>query len=178
MITRAVLKYLLNCFLLVVPALVVDLLLASRLPAEWQFDVFWRDIPPALAYGERISSLVVNILPVFMILRISTLRQRKGLVIYIVGMLAYSPELPKSPGLLALAFLIGTICFASFGFLLGAILPSTRSAQGIGLILFFVMMILGGVWLLQQLNTGNIKPLFLATATPTRSAGSPTCWPS
>ena len=89
MITRAVLKYLLNCFLLVVPALVVDLLLASRLPAEWQFDVFWRDIPPALAYGERISSLVVNILPVFMPLRISTPRQRQGLAVYIVGMLAY-----------------------------------------------------------------------------------------
>ena len=67
-----------------------------------------------------------------------------SVIVFVVGMLAYSPDLPKSPGLLALAFLIGTICFASFGFFLGAIMPSTRSAQGIGLILFFVMMILGG----------------------------------
>ncbi len=75
---RAVLKYLLNCFLLIVPALVLNLLWASRLPAEWQFDAFWRDIPPALAYGERITSLVVNVLPVLMPFRISTTRQRKG----------------------------------------------------------------------------------------------------
>jgi hypothetical protein len=84
------LKYVSNSFLLVVPALVVDLLWASRLPAGWQFDVFWRDIPTALAYGERISSLVVNILPVFMTFGISTQRQRKGLAAYIVGMLAYN----------------------------------------------------------------------------------------
>ena len=67
-----------------------------------------------------------------------------SILITIVGLLAYSPHLPVSPGLLVLAFLIGTICFACFGFFLGAVLPSTRSAQGIGLILFFVMMILGG----------------------------------
>ena len=83
------LKYVSNSFLLVVPALIVNLFWASRLPPEWQFDVFWRDIPPALTYGERISSLVVNVLPVFMPLRISTIRQRRGLVVYVVGMLAY-----------------------------------------------------------------------------------------
>ena len=86
---RVLLRYLQNCFLLIVPALVLDLLYASRLPDEWQFDVFWRDIPPALTFGERITSLVVNILPVFMPLRISTLRRRQGLVVYIVGFLAY-----------------------------------------------------------------------------------------
>ncbi len=89
MLKSTLLKYVSNSFLLVVPALVVDLLWASRLPAEWQFDVFWREIPPALAYGERISSLVVNILPVFMPLCISTPRQRQGLAAYIVGMLAH-----------------------------------------------------------------------------------------
>jgi hypothetical protein len=67
----------------------MGLLWASRLPPEWQFDVFWRDIPPALVYGEKITSLVVNILPALMPLRISTMRQRKGLAVYIVGILAY-----------------------------------------------------------------------------------------
>lgn len=89
MLKSTLLKYASNSFLLVIPALIVDLLWASHLPAEWQFDVFWRDIPPALAYGERISSLIVNILPVFMPLRISTMRQSRGWMIYIVGMLAY-----------------------------------------------------------------------------------------
>jgi tetratricopeptide (TPR) repeat protein len=36
----------------------------------------------------------------------------------------------------------------------------------------WVIMILGGVWLLQQLDRGEIKPLFQATALPTRAAAS------
>ncbi|MGB8980319.1 MAG: tetratricopeptide repeat protein, partial [Anaerolineales bacterium] len=36
----------------------------------------------------------------------------------------------------------------------------------------WVVMILGGVWLLQQLDKGEIRPLFEATATPTRSPES------
>jgi len=36
----------------------------------------------------------------------------------------------------------------------------------------WVMMMLGGVWLIQQVSRGDIKPLFEATPTPTRSVGS------
>src|SRR5215212_841429 len=36
----------------------------------------------------------------------------------------------------------------------------------------WVVMLLGGVWMLQQMDRGEIKPLFQATATPTRSPGS------
>lgn len=35
-----------------------------------------------------------------------------------------------------------------------------------------IVMILGGVWLLRQVNQGDIKPLFLPTPTPTRTSGS------
>lgn len=66
------------------------------------------------------------------------------LMVTALGFATYHPDLPESPGLLALAFVLGTVSFASIGFFLGAVLPSTRSAQGVGLILFFVMMILGG----------------------------------
>ena len=84
-----VLKYLLNCFLLITPALILNLLWATRLPPMWQVDFFWKDIPPAIAYGENISRIFINFLPVFMPLRVSTKRQRTGLVIYIIGMLIY-----------------------------------------------------------------------------------------
>ena len=67
-----------------------------------------------------------------------------SLLVTVVGFLAYSPDPPKMTALLVPAFLLGTVSFACFGFFLGAVLPSTRSAQGVGLILFFVMMILGG----------------------------------
>ena len=36
----------------------------------------------------------------------------------------------------------------------------------------WVVMLLGGIWLLQQLGRGEIKPLFLATPTPTRTTNS------
>ncbi|HAV78216.1 MAG TPA: hypothetical protein DCX53_12780 [Anaerolineae bacterium] len=36
----------------------------------------------------------------------------------------------------------------------------------------WVVMILALIWMLQQMNKGDIQPLFLATPTPTRSAGS------
>jgi ABC-2 type transport system permease protein len=67
-----------------------------------------------------------------------------SLIVTIVGFVSYWPHPPEYPLMLAAAFIIGTLCFAAFGFFLGAVIPSTRSAQGIGLILFFVMMILGG----------------------------------
>jgi len=36
----------------------------------------------------------------------------------------------------------------------------------------WVMMILGGIWMIQQINQGEIKPLFEPTPTPTRSVNS------
>ena len=36
----------------------------------------------------------------------------------------------------------------------------------------WVVMLLGGVWMLQQIDSGDIQPLFLATPTPTRSGSS------
>ncbi len=36
----------------------------------------------------------------------------------------------------------------------------------------WVVMILGGIWMLQQIDKGNIKPLFQSTAAPTRSIQS------
>lgn len=87
--TTGVLTYLMNCFWLVIPALVVNLVWVSRLPPMWHSEVFWKDIPPVIAYGERIFSLMVNVLPVFMPLRIETKGQRIGLAVYLTGFLLY-----------------------------------------------------------------------------------------
>jgi len=80
-----------------------------------------------------------------------------SLLVFAFGMLVYKPHLPISPGLLAVAFVLGTLCFASFGFFLGAVMPSTRSAQGVGLILFFIMMILGGAGPPPEVLTGAMR---------------------
>ena len=77
-----------------------------------------------------------------------------SVLIFTLGIIVYSPHMPQEVGLLVLAFLLGLASFTALGFFLGAVLPSTRSAQGLGLILFFVMMILGGAGPPPEVLTG------------------------
>jgi ABC-2 type transport system permease protein len=67
-----------------------------------------------------------------------------GILILIAGVFAFHVSLPQNPLLVLLAFLISALSFTSLGLLLGAVLPTSRAAQGVGLVLFFVMLILGG----------------------------------
>jgi hypothetical protein len=86
---NALKKYSLSCFLLTIPILVWNSLLTTKLPTEFQAKIFKKDIPVFLTYGENISRLVVLMLPVLMPLRILTRTQKKGLFIYIGGILLY-----------------------------------------------------------------------------------------
>jgi len=43
----------------------------------------------------------------------------------------------------AVAFAVGAVCFIGLGVLLGSVLPSARSAQAVGLVLFFPSFLLG-----------------------------------
>jgi ABC-2 type transport system permease protein len=78
-------------------------------------------------------------------------------LVLLLAVIVYSPHLPYSWALLAPAFVLGTLCFTALGFFLGAVLPTTRSAQGLGLILFFVMMILGGAGPPPEVLTGAMN---------------------
>ena len=49
---------------------------------------------------------------------------------------------------------------------------SRKPQSNIYRMFLWVVMLLGGVWILQQMNKGNIQPLFLPTPLPTRSAES------
>jgi ABC-2 type transport system permease protein len=63
------------------------------------------------------------------------------------------------------AFVVSVLCFAAIGFLLGAVLPSPRAAQGVGVLLWFVMFMISGSGpppevLPDSLNAvGNATPL-------------------
>jgi ABC-2 type transport system permease protein len=56
----------------------------------------------------------------------------------------YGAGLPESWPLVILAFFLGLAAFSAIGIALGAVLPSARAAQGAGITLFFLMMMLGG----------------------------------
>lgn len=65
-------------------------------------------------------------------------------VLVAVGTLVYDAGLPDSYGGVGLAFLVGTLSVLTMGFLLASLLPTARSAQAAGMILFFPMWLLSG----------------------------------
>lgn len=56
----------------------------------------------------------------------------------------YDVMAPESLTLLIVAYAVSTITFAAIGIFLGSMLPTSRAAQGIGLLLFFLMLMLSG----------------------------------
>ena len=82
-----------------------------------------------------------------------------------IGFLFFSVQAPHDWVGVILMFLLGLLCFVAIGVLLGALLPNARATQGAGLILYVVMMLLGGSGpprevLSRPLQiTGDITPL-------------------
>ncbi len=67
-----------------------------------------------------------------------------GVLLTILGFLAYDVHAPLSLAGVLLGFAASLVCFGTIGVFLGAIMPSARAAQGMGLMLFFAMMFLSG----------------------------------
>lgn len=82
-------KYLFNCFLLLIPILLWNVILAKQLPQAFQSDIFWDQIPLLVQYGENISRIIVFGLTCFMPLQIVPATAKKGIWLYIVGTVVY-----------------------------------------------------------------------------------------
>jgi ABC-2 type transport system permease protein len=61
-----------------------------------------------------------------------------------VSVLAYDAAMPEDWLGLIGAFLLLSLAFAALGAALGLLLPTARAAQGLGVLLFFVFLMLGG----------------------------------
>ncbi len=61
-------------------------------------------------------------------------------------------------------FVVVVVGFTAFGFLLGALLPTARAAQALGLMLWFVMMMLGGAGPPQEVLGDTMR--FISDASP------------
>ncbi|MGN6577443.1 MAG: ABC transporter permease [Nocardioides sp.] len=67
-----------------------------------------------------------------------------AVLLSVVSVAGYDAALPESwPGVLV-AFVLVATSFAALGAALGLLLPTARAAQGLGVLLFFVFMMLGG----------------------------------
>lgn len=69
--------------------MVWNVALTKDLPQGFQPETFWKDIPVFLKYAENISRTVVFMLTLLMPFRIETNTQKKGLFIYIGGIIIY-----------------------------------------------------------------------------------------
>lgn len=67
-----------------------------------------------------------------------------SILLVAVAVAVYDPRFPASPGLVVPAFILATLCFAALGVMLGSVLPTARSAQGVGVFLWFIMIFLAG----------------------------------
>jgi ABC-2 type transport system permease protein len=74
----------------------------------------------------------------------ATLTSVGAVFVAALGMAVYDVRGPGSPAAVVLIYLLSTWCFMAVGCLLGAVIPKTRAAQGVGLILFFVMIFVSG----------------------------------
>jgi ABC-2 type transport system permease protein len=65
-------------------------------------------------------------------------------ILLVAAWLAYDFEWAQSLPEAAGVFLLLAIGFAAFGIFLGAVLPTARAAQAVGMLVWFVMLFLGG----------------------------------
>jgi ABC-2 type transport system permease protein len=67
-----------------------------------------------------------------------------AVLVVAVSFAGYDLAVPASWFGVAAAYLLVLVSFAALGALLGVLMPTARSAQGMGVLLFFVFMMLGG----------------------------------
>jgi hypothetical protein len=82
-------KYFFSCFLLTLPVMAWNILLTDRLPAVFQPDVFWHNIPDWLAYGENMARGLIFLMALLMPLPAGKLPETTGFWVYMSGLAVY-----------------------------------------------------------------------------------------
>ncbi len=82
-----------------------------------------------------------------------------ALLLVLVGVPVHDVVAASSIPLVLLGFVVSTLVFASLGILLGAVLPSSRSAQALGVMLWFVMLMIGGAGPPPEVLTGTLATI-------------------
>jgi ABC-2 type transport system permease protein len=92
------------------------------------------------------------------------------IVLIVLAVIIYHIQMPHSIGLVIAGSLIAMLAFVSLGLFLGLILPNSRTAQGVGMPLWFFMFMLSGsgpprgVMTPIMQNAGRITPTWHSTS--------------
>ena len=87
-----------------------------------------------------------------------------AIILLLAAGLIYDFKGPDSPVAVVGVFAFLTLGFAVFGVLLGAVLPTARAAQAVGMLVWFVMLFLGGAGPPPEVLTDNMS--LVSDATP------------
>lgn len=67
------------------PIIIWNILLSSKLPTNYQAEIFSANIPDVLTYGENIFRLFIFVISFLMPLQLHTKKQKVGFSIYLIG---------------------------------------------------------------------------------------------
>ena len=81
--------YLLNCFLLLLPIFIWNIIFARSLPDKYTDRGNWDNIPKLLAAAENTLRTIVFLLPAVMKLTLTNAQAIVGLIIYLIGIIVY-----------------------------------------------------------------------------------------
>jgi ABC-2 type transport system permease protein len=80
------------------------------------------------------------------------------LLLILAGTLVYNLRFDGNPINVALAFVLGSLSFFSLGFVLASVMPTARTAQVVGMVIFYPMLFLSGAGMpLEMLPDGLRK---------------------
>jgi ABC-2 type transport system permease protein len=82
-----------------------------------------------------------------------------AVILLVAAWLVYDFEPARSVLAVGGVFALLTLGFAAFGILLGSILPTARSAQAVGMLVWFVMLFLGGAGPPPEVLTGAMQTM-------------------
>ena len=82
-------SYLVNCFWLLIPLFLWNLVFANQLPDFYRDEAVWGNIPPTLEILEHVLRGMVFLLPLIMAFSLKSLIQKVGLGVFILGTLIY-----------------------------------------------------------------------------------------
>lgn len=82
-----------------------------------------------------------------------------SLLLVVSGFLVYDLRLPEASLSLVLAALLGGFSFLAVGFVLAGLLPTPRSAQAVGMALFYPMLFLSGAAMPRQILPETVRQI-------------------
>lgn len=86
-----------------------------------------------------------------------------AVLLLVAAELAYDFDRPDSVLGVIGGFVFVTLGFAAFGILLGSVLPTARAAQAVGMVIWFVMLFLGGAGPPPEVLTGAMQTMLDVT---------------